>query len=228
MRLPHRSRCACRLRTPLAVCLGLAVSLGAALAQDESILGTQSSGLNVNKPAHLQIWRTITLGIYKGVDAYRDALDLARIRIGDSADEILGRPAFPYARTKTDVELAVLSGAELGVAEPESSLADVYKRARQVGLELCPAEVGPQLRLDYRDQPLGETLDIAMEPVTGYSGDPRILTLVNWGTGLALIGRDGRSESMVPRISRFVFALPISGRLEAMRDDPQIVPKSSE
>jgi hypothetical protein len=228
MRLPYRSRCACRLRTPLAVCLGLAVSLSAALAQDESILGTQSSGLSVNKPAHLQIWRTITLGIYKGVDAYRDALDLARIRIGDSADEILGRPAFPYARTKTDVELAVLSGAEFGVAEPESSLADVYKRARQVGLELCPAEVGPQLRLDYRDQPLGETLDIAMEPVTGYSGDPTILTLVNWGTGLALIGRDGRSESMAPRISRFVFALPISGRLEAMRDDPQIVPKSSE
>jgi len=208
--------------------LGLAVSLSAALAQDEPIPGAQSSEVNLNKPAHFQIWRTITLGTYKGVDTYRDALDLARIKIGDSADEILGRPAFPYATMKTDVELVLLSTAELGVESDETSLSDVYKRARQAGLELCPAEVGPQLRLDYRDQPLGETLDIAMEPVTGYSGDPTILTLVNWGTGLALIGRDGRSESMVPRISRFVFALPISGRLEAMRDDPQIVPKSSE
>jgi hypothetical protein len=33
---------------------------------------------------------------------------------------------------------------------------------------------------------------------------------------------------MVFRKSRFVFALPSSGRLEAMRDDPQIVPTSSE
>jgi hypothetical protein len=216
-----------QLHTALALCVGFAVSLSAALAQDKPTLGAQSSGLNVNKPAHLQIWRTITLGTYKGVDAYRDALDLARIEVGDSADEILGRPAFPYATTKTDVELAVLSAADLGVESDQSFLAEVYKRARQAGLELCPAEVGPQLRLDYRNQPLGEALDIAMEPVATYGGDPTILTLVNWGTGLLLIGRDGRSESMVFRKSRFVFALPTKGRLEAMRG-PRIVPTSAE
>src|SRR5262249_34541308 len=120
MRLQRKSRSARRLRTPLVMCLGLAVSLSAALAQDEPILGAQSSGFNVNKPAHFQIWRTISLGTYNGVDAYRDALDLARIRIGNSADEILGRPAFPYAKMKTDVELAVLSAAELGVESDES------------------------------------------------------------------------------------------------------------
>src|SRR5262249_57179624 len=100
MRWQHRSRCARRLRTLLVMSLGLAISLSAALAQDEPILGAQSSGLNVNRPAHFQIWRTITIGTYKGVDAYRDALDSARIKVGVSADEILGRPAFPYARTK--------------------------------------------------------------------------------------------------------------------------------
>ena len=216
-----------QLRTPLVTWLGLAVSLSAALAQDEPISGAQSSGFNVNKPAHFQIWRTITLGTYNGVDAYRDALDLARIRIGNSANEILGRPAFAYTKTKTDVDLAVLSAAELGVESDESSLSDVYERARQVGLDLCPAEVGPQLRLDYHNQPLGEALDIAMEPVATYSGDPTILTLVNWGTGLVLIGRDGRSESKVNRISRFVFAVPTNERLEALRG-PQIVPTSSD
>jgi hypothetical protein len=228
MSLRHRSRCARRLHTALALCLGFAVSLSAALAQHKPTLGAQSSQVNVNKPDHLQIWRTITLGTYKGVDAYRDALDSARIRIGDSADEILGRPAFPYARTKTGVELAVLSAADLGVESDQSSLAEVYQRAREAGLELCPAEVGPQLRLDYRNQPLGEALDIAMEPVATYSGDRTILTLANWGTGLLLIGRDGRPESMVFRKSRFVFALATSDRLESMRDDPQIVPTSSE
>jgi hypothetical protein len=211
----------------LVTCLGLAVSLGGALAQDEPILGAQSSRLNVHKPAHFQIWRKITLGTYKGVDAYRDALDSARIKIGDAADEILGRLAFPYGTRKIDVELAVLSAAELGV-ESESSLSDVYKRARQVGLELCPAEVAPQLRLDYRDQPLGDALNVAMEPVATHSGEPTILALVNFGTGLALIGSDGRSEFMVPRTWRFVFALPTHGRLEAMREPHQVVPTTSE
>lgn len=226
MRWQRRSRCARGVRTPLVMWLGLAVSLSAALAQDESMSGARSSGLNVSGPAHFEIWRTITLGTNKGVDAYRESLDSAGIKIGNAADEILGRPAFPYTGMKTDVELALLSAADLGV-ETESSLSDLHKRAKQVGLELCPAEVAPQLRLDYRNQPLGEALDIAMEPVATYGGEPTILTLANWGTGLLLIGRDGRPESMVFRKSRFVFALPTKGRLEA-RGGPQIAPTSAE
>ena len=69
----------------------------------------------------LQVWQTITLGTYKGVDAYRDVMDAAGIKIRDSANEILARPDFPYARVKTEVELALLSGSELGV-ETQSSL----------------------------------------------------------------------------------------------------------
>ena len=156
----------------------------------------------------LQVWQTITLGTYKGVDAYRDVMDSAGIKIRDSANEILARPAFPYARVKTEVELVLLSASELGV-ETESSLSDVYKRAKQVGLELCPAEVGPQLRLHYRNQPLGEALVyIAMEPIAAYGGDPTILALVNFGSGLELMGVNRRPESMVLRSSRFVFVLP--------------------
>jgi len=171
------------------------------------------SGLNVrsrphvSEPAPLQVWQTITLGIYKGVDDYRDAMDSAGIKMRDSAGEILSQPAFSYARLKTEVELALVSAFELGV-EVETSLSDVYKRAKQIGLELCPAEVGPQLRLHYRNQPLGEPLNIAMEPIAASSGDPRILALVNFGSGLALMGVNGRCEFMVHRTSLFVFALP--------------------
>jgi len=211
----------------LAICLGLAAFSSVAFAQEQPIPRGLSSGLDISTQAPFRTWRTTTIGSYKGVNAYRDALDAAKIKIGDAADEILGRPAFPYAREKTVVELTVVSAAELGVESDESSLSDVYERARQVGLELCPAEVGPQLRLDYHNQPLGEALDIAMEPVATYSGDLTILTLVNWGTGLILIGRDGRSESKVNRISRFVFAVPTNERLEALRG-PQIVATSSD
>ena len=122
------------------------------------------------------------------------------------------------------MELVVLSAAELGVEADAASHAEVYRRAEQVGLELCPAEVGPQLRLEYRNQPLGEALDIAMEPVPTYAGEPTILALVNFGAGLALIGTDGRSESTVPRARRFVFALPARERLEAGPSVIGIVP----
>ena len=211
----------------LAICLGLAAFSSVAFAQEQPIPRGLSSGLDISTQAPFRTWRTTTIGSYKGVNTYRDALDAAKIKIGDAADEILGRAAFPYAREKTVVELTVVSAAELGVESDESSLSDVYERARQVGLNLCPAEVGPQLRLDYHNQPLGEALDIAMEPVATYSGDLTILTLVNWGTGLMLIGRDGRSESKVNRISRFVFAVPTNERLEALRG-PQIVATSSD
>jgi hypothetical protein len=103
-----------------------------------------------------------------------------------------GRPAFPYGRMKSDLELVLLSAADLGV-ESESSLADVYKRARQVGLELCPAEVGPQLRLDYRNQPRGEVLHIAMQPVATYGGDPTILALAK-PRGGALASRSSLTQ----------------------------------
>jgi hypothetical protein len=189
----------------LAICLGLAAFSSVALAQEQPIPRGLSSGLDIS--TQVRTWRTTTIGSYKGVNAYRDALDEAKIKIGDAADEILGRLAFPYVGEKTEVELTVVSAAELGV-ESESSLADLYSRARQLGLMLCPAEVAPQLRLDYRDQSRGETLIIAMEPVNTYSAEPTILSLVNWGSGLALLGGTGRSDLMVPSYLRFVFAFP--------------------
>ena len=102
------------LSWPAAACLGLALSLSTASAQDRQIQEPKSTGLIVDTPARFQTWRKITLGAYKGVNGYRNALDAAGIKIGDSADEILGRPAFRYAGMKTEVELTLLSAAKLG------------------------------------------------------------------------------------------------------------------
>jgi hypothetical protein len=194
-----RKRHTCWLLS-LVAALGLGVFSNVALAQ-------QQRGVDTGTQGRFHVWRTTTVGSQRGVDSYRDALEAAKMKIGDAADEILGRPAFQYTKQKTQVELTLVSAAELGVAS-QSPLADVYQRATQLGLVLCPPEVGPQLRLDYRDQPLGESLLIAMEPVKTYYGDPTILSLINFGTGLALVGSDGRPDSMVSSYIRLVFALP--------------------
>src|SRR5258708_33354365 len=139
-------RCA-RLLAPVLV----GVTLAAANAVAQEHLLARSPAPHASAAIELPIWRTMILGTSKGVDAYRDALAAEGIKIGDSADEILGRPAFAYARTQTQLELVVLSAAELGVEADAASHADVYRRAKKMGFELCPAQIGPQCQLHNRN-----------------------------------------------------------------------------
>jgi hypothetical protein len=154
------------------------------------------------------VWKKITLGTHKGVNAVRNALDAANIRIGESADEVLGRPGFGFSRTRTPLDLVVLNAIDLGFEPGSRSLAEIYRRAAQLGLELCPPEAGPQLRLEYLNQPIGEFLHIAMAPVTTYRGDLVDLTLGNGGAGLILIGGDGSPDLMLHSSVKFVFVRP--------------------
>ena len=95
------------------------------------------------------MWRTITVGNFANSFALLNALDAAGCGIGNSAEEILARPAFAVGTTKTTVELFAVSAAELGFQTDTAPLADIYARAQQLGFGLAAAEVAPQLRLQY-------------------------------------------------------------------------------
>jgi hypothetical protein len=150
------------------------------------------------------VWRTITVGTFANSFALLNALDAAGCGIGGLAEEILARPAFTVGTTKTTVELFAVSAAELGFQTDTTPLADIYARAQQLGFGLAAAEVAPQLRLQYFDQPMGEFL-IGMEPIKTWKGEPVILTVANGGAGLVLIGRDGSADAEIPVASRFLF-----------------------
>jgi hypothetical protein len=150
------------------------------------------------------VWRTITVGTFANSFALLNALDAAGCSIGGLAEEILARPAFTVGARQTSVELFAVSVAELGFQIGTARLADIYARAQQLGFGFAAAEVAPQLRLQFLDQPIGEFL-IGMEPIKTWKGEPVILTVANGGAGLVLIGRDGRADAEIPVASRFLF-----------------------
>jgi hypothetical protein len=159
----------------------------------------------IKSAVDIPVWKTITIGTFANFFALSNALDAAGCGIGNSAGEILARPIFTLRDTKTNVELVAVSAAELGFQTDTALLADIYARAKQLGFGLAAAEVAPQLRLQYFDQPIGEFLIIGMEPITTWKGDPVILNVANGGAGLILIGQDGSADAQISVASRFVF-----------------------
>ncbi len=162
----------------------------------------------VKKVSNFPIWKTIKLGTgLKTADDFRKALKANGHRIGDWGNDILGKPAFTVADKETEIDLVVVSNADLGFKKG-ACLKDTYERALEMGLVLCPNETGPQLRLQYIDQPMGEWLLIAMDPIKDSGGGLSVFSVEHRGDGAWLDGDDGHPVDGWRADDRFVFALP--------------------
>lgn len=117
------------------------------------------------------IWKTIQLGTFENVDELCGAIEGVGGKLSKWARDIIGKLAFTISPEKIMLNLVKISVADLGF-EDGATLKEIYERAISLGLELVPAEAGPQLRLQYRDQPAGEWLRMAMEPIEDSGGDP--------------------------------------------------------
>jgi len=121
-------------------------------------------------PPEFKVFTTILLGAGpKTADEFCEVLEAADCRVSDWARDILAKPAFKAASEATEVDLVVATVRELGFPEG-ATYREICDQASKHGLELCPAEVGPQLRLQYLSQPMSEWLIIAMEPITDSGG----------------------------------------------------------
>ena len=115
-----------------------------------------------------ETFKIIEIGTYKDVKSLRKALEESGAQIGNWASDILNKTKL--SKSKQSLDLVVRSVKELGFPN-RAKLEDIYKAAKNQGLDLCPDEVGPQLRLQYSNQPNGEWLVIAMEPIKDSFGD---------------------------------------------------------
>ena len=167
--------------------------------------GVRKPPIVIGSAVDVPVWKKIAVGTFSDSFALRNALNALGCGVGDSAGEVMARPAFTLSATKTELELVTVSAAELGFQTETVSLGKIHARAQQLGFGLAPAEIAPQLRLQYLDQPIGEFLIIGMEPIRTWKGELVILTVANGGAGLILIGQEGRADAEMFVGSRFVF-----------------------
>jgi len=154
------------------------------------------------------VWKTINLGTgLKTTDDFRKALKGRGFNIGNWANDILGKPAFTAATEATEIDLVKVTVAELGFKKGARH-DQIYERAKELGLELCPSEVGPQLRLQYQDQPNGEWLLIGMEPVADSDGDLNVFGVRRHDSGRWLDGHWGGPGHVWDAGYRWLFCLP--------------------
>ncbi len=121
------------------------------------------------------VWKTIKLGLLKSPQSYEEALEKDGYRIADYTGQILQKTEVSQAEVDLDLVVVTVGGLGFKCARRGA----VCARAIELGLQLCPAEVGPALRLLYKDQPRGEELCIEMSPIIHSIGRPFLFGIIH-------------------------------------------------
>jgi len=123
-------------------------------------------------------------------------------------------------RGKTEtLDLVRLRVRDLGFTNPPTTK-ELFARAKKLGLELCPPETGPYLRLADKDQPLRTRYYIGMEPLTDSDGDPIVFLLERSQGGLWLLNYWTGPDDHLDSDDRIVFRLRPSTPPKTGKCDP--------
>jgi len=76
-------------------------------------------------------------------------------RISENAQAMIDSSEFTTLENPEEINLVKLKVSDLGFSD-NATTDQIYDRAEELGLELCPAEVGPHQRLKEKEQPLGD------------------------------------------------------------------------
>lgn len=135
------------------------------------------------------VWKRIHIGTHAALEGLIKDILSEGFRIGDWAHDVLRSSAFSLAAQESVLDLVRVSVADLDF--PQGAYRkDIYERAFSRGFNPCPLEVGPQLRLQYRDQPRLESLQIGMEPQVDSTGHESEFRVVHGGDDLLWLAGD--------------------------------------
>jgi hypothetical protein len=151
--------------------------------------------------------KDITVGTYKTVEAIRRAFRQGGYELDGSASHLLDTSACMLAQREEEIALAFLSYKDLG--RPDGCpYGEVCKLGVDMGYHLCEAGDGPELRVQYLDQPLHNWLVLAMKPISDSKGLPNVFDLRHGTLSLALGTEVCGPALTFPRSYLFGFRIP--------------------
>lgn len=158
---------------------------------------------------NFKIWKTVECGT--GFKESKDILKLLekkKFRIGASAGYRLGENRLAVATGKIELDLVLLDFKALGLKKG-ASYEQICARGKEFGLDLCPEEVGPQLRLQHTQQKKDEYIVLAMKPFTGFMDiGTHVFRLSLDEHGLWLSTHDATPANDLNHMYSFIFVLP--------------------
>ncbi len=87
----------------------------------------------------------------------------SQFTVSDDAESMLNNPDFTVSPEKENLTLIFLKLADnFRIID---TVTNIFKEAKKLGLELCPAETGPQLRKHYLEKSPNEFLRIGMKSI---------------------------------------------------------------
>lgn len=182
----------------------------AALNAGADRLITQFLGETPSEAIEPRVWtpsRIIQVGMIKDERAMRKALKAAGRQIGSWSSDIL--PQVRYSlytpQEPRDVKLVFVSNEDLGLTDEWIPLERTHTAGLKQGLELCEWEDGPHLAAQYKDQPYGEVLRMAMKPIVGSDGYSYLFSVLHDYIGLWLRADYGSPSYECHRSARLVF-----------------------
>lgn len=140
----------------------------------------------------------------KTKDQLKKELKKKKIRTGPpgSLNNIIESKDFVISKKIEIVDLVRLTVKDLGFPN-RATTDEIYRRAEELGLELCPADCGPHLRLQYSGK---DDFLIAMKQITtDRYFHPSVFSLSRNGDGLCLIALDAEPVDRWTSLCAFVF-----------------------
>ena len=161
----------------------------------------------------MKIWRAIKLGnAFKSADDFRSVMAEEGCRISDWANDMMSKSDFAKSLVGVspdeEFDLVDMTTAELIGENRDGTTDKVFAGAHRLGLEECPAWMGPKVRLEYKNQPNGEWILIGMKPLRDSDGDLNVFRVGRADSEFWLLSEYGYPDRVWSASGRWLFRRP--------------------